>query len=459
VVVVSAGFSILEGTYGDLILTALWDTAVHAYNIVYVLDGGIDNFGNPSLYTVDDLPLVIVDPTRAGYTFLGWLVEYADGRIVGVVRAFSVPEGTVGDIVLIANWLEEVPVVEYTVTYNGNGHTSGTVPIDISSPYLSGRQVTVLGPNSLSRNSYTFLGWATSSTVDTPTYLVDSTFTITDNVVLYAVWEQTVSYSVSYQPGTQGTFDEQITHNLSYGDPTPEAPEVSAVVGWIFTGWSPEPTATVSGNAVYVAQWDPEMLMVWFVDWDGRILKSESVPYGGTASAPTNPYRAGYTFTGWSRSFTNVVVSLTVVAQYRWIDTGVATPTPTAKPSPTATPPVIVSPSPTASVTVSPSPSPSPNDESWSFVNLVLSVTGAIFAGLVVIWMLSQKGNAQQILHRNVWIFVAFVLGVVGLVVFFLTSDLSQPMTMLNNWTALIVAIFIVQLVCLTLAFKYKKVV
>ena len=32
-----------------------------------------------------------------------------------------------------------------TVTYNGNGNTGGTVPVDASSPYLQGATVTVLG--------------------------------------------------------------------------------------------------------------------------------------------------------------------------------------------------------------------------------------------------------------------------------------------------------------------------
>ncbi|MCL2686147.1 MAG: InlB B-repeat-containing protein, partial [Candidatus Bathyarchaeota archaeon] len=452
------GYEIPVGSYGDVTLTATWDSVVHNYSISYVLNGGVDVAGNPSLYTLQSLPLAIVDPTRAGYVFLGWTVQYSTGQTVDIIRDFSVPAGTVGDIVLIANWLKEVPVEQFTVTYNGNGHTSGTEPIDSNSPYSSGGQVTVLGPNSLSRTGYTFLGWATSSDANTLECLVDSTFTIADNVVLYAVWEQNVRYSVSYQPGTQGTFYEQITDNLSYGDLTPEAPEVTNVTGWIFAGWSPVPNTTVTGNAVYVAQWDREMLRVWFVDWNGQILKSELVPYGDTASAPSNPYRAGYTFTGWSHSFSNVVFSMTVTAQYRLI--GSVTPTPTVKPSPTATPPVTVTPSPTAPVTVTPSPTPPiSSDGNWAFVNLLLSASGAILAGLGIFWVLLRKTDTQQQQpHQTMWLVAVFVLGVVGLAVFLFTSDLSQPMIMINNWTALEAVIFIVQIVCLALAFKPKKV-
>ena len=33
----------------------------------------------------------------------------------------------------------------YTVTYNGNTNTGGNVPVDGSSPYVSGATVTILG--------------------------------------------------------------------------------------------------------------------------------------------------------------------------------------------------------------------------------------------------------------------------------------------------------------------------
>jgi uncharacterized repeat protein (TIGR02543 family) len=462
------------GVSGDIQLTAYWSYS-YAYNIDYVLGGGVNVAGNPSLYTVEELPLVIVDPIWVGYDFLGWLVEFADGRTVGLVRAFSVPEGTVGDIVLTANWIG-VSVERSTVTYHGNGYTSGTVPTDSNSPYLSGSQVTVLGQGSLSRTGYTFLGWATNPNVNTPTYTADSIFTIADNVVLYAVWKQTVGYSVSYQPGAHGTFTEQVTSNLSYGDLTPTVPEISGEAGWKFTGWSPAPSTTVTDNAVYVAQWAQELVVVQFVDWDGRLLKSETVPYGGSAFAPPDPYRAGYTFTGWNRGFTNVVINIIVVAQYRLIDSGGSTPSPVAPPSPTITPTPTVGPS----STVTPSHSGNGDEaplEGWSLVNLVLSGTGIILAILGAIWVMLQNranisatersgaiGNAgrqsdseRQRLYRNVLLIMAFIMGVGGLVVFLLTTNLRYPMVLINNWTSLIVIIFIVQTICVALAFRPKK--
>ena len=116
VVVVPVEFSVLEGTYGDLVLTAIWDQGVFAeYNIEYVLDGEVDDFDNPSLYTVDGLPLAIFDPTKSGYEFLGWTVEFADGNVVAGQISYSIPEGTIGDVVLTANW--QLVDTSYVVRY------------------------------------------------------------------------------------------------------------------------------------------------------------------------------------------------------------------------------------------------------------------------------------------------------------------------------------------------------
>ena len=39
---------------------------------------------------------------------------------------------------------------------------------------------------------------------------------------------------------------------------------------------------------------------VTFKDWDGSVLKTQTVASGGSATPPPNPTRDGYTFSGWS---------------------------------------------------------------------------------------------------------------------------------------------------------------
>ncbi len=55
---------------------------------------------------------------------------------------------------------------------------------------------------------------------------------------------------------------------------------------------------------------------VTFKDWDGSEIDTQSVSHGSAATAPANPTRAGWTFTGWDQAFDNVTGDLTIMAQY-----------------------------------------------------------------------------------------------------------------------------------------------
>ena len=125
-------------------------------------------------------------PTKEGYTFGGWYKES------GCTNAWDFDTDTVTfDVTLYAKWTTNT----YTVTYNGNGSTSGSVPVDSSSPYEYGATVTVLGnTGDLTRindggTSYRFTGWNTKTDGSGTDQAVGSTFTMgASNVTLYAQW-------------------------------------------------------------------------------------------------------------------------------------------------------------------------------------------------------------------------------------------------------------------------------
>ena len=57
-------------------------------------------------------------------------------------------------------------------------------------------------------------------------------------------------------------------------------------------------------------------LNVFFVDFDGSLIKHEQVSYGESATPPNDPAREGWVFTGWVGKYTNVTRDEWVYAQY-----------------------------------------------------------------------------------------------------------------------------------------------
>jgi len=148
----------------------------------------------------------------------------------------------------------------FTVTYNGNGSTSGTAPTDGNSPYNSGATVTVLGnTGGLTRTGYTFNNWNTSGGGGT-TYAPGATFSISANTILYAQW--TVNqYTISFD--TNGGVPATITAITQNYGTTVTAPANPTKAGYTFNGWLPAvPAAMPASNTTCVAQWTASTALV-----------------------------------------------------------------------------------------------------------------------------------------------------------------------------------------------------
>ena len=72
-------------------------------------------------------------------------------------------------------------------------------------------------------------------------------------------------------------------------------------------------------NMTYTVTYDLNLVTytVTFKDWDGSVLKTQTVASGGSASAPIIPKREGYTFYDWDNNYNNVTSDLIITAQYR----------------------------------------------------------------------------------------------------------------------------------------------
>ncbi len=82
-------------------------------------------------------------------------------------------------------------------------------------------------------------------------------------------------------------------------------------------------TATVSDGVVTVGGPPPVVTYtVIFRDYDGTVLKTETVEEGKAATAPAAPSRDGYEFIGWDKAFDRVTGNLVVTAVYEQEATG-----------------------------------------------------------------------------------------------------------------------------------------
>lgn len=120
---------------------------------------------------------------RTGYTFAGWNTA-ANGTGTNYAAGSTFTMGA-ANVTLYAKW---TALPTYTVTYNGNGNTGGTAPVD-SNSYVQGATVTAAGQGTLVKTGYTFVGWNTAANGSGTSYAAGTTFTMGGtNVTLYAKW-------------------------------------------------------------------------------------------------------------------------------------------------------------------------------------------------------------------------------------------------------------------------------
>ena len=104
------------------------------------------------------------------------------------------------------------------------------------------------------------------------------------------------------------------TETLEHGK-SATAPEAPAVEGYHFTKWDTD-FSKVTKDLTVKALYEINGYTVTFVGQDGKVLKTETVEYGKSATAPEAPAVEGFNFTSWDKEFSNVTEDLTVKAQY-----------------------------------------------------------------------------------------------------------------------------------------------
>ncbi len=147
------------------------------------------------------------------------------------------------------------PVVTYTVTY-----TDGVDGVEIFKDQvyadLTAGTATPKFDGTPTRVGYFFAGWNPAVTA-----------TVTGNVTYTASWkvdsnnngkpdDEEERYTVTYLDGANGrAFASQVYPGLLSGTATPKFNGTPARSGYVFIGWSPVWSGTVTGNVTYTATW------------------------------------------------------------------------------------------------------------------------------------------------------------------------------------------------------------
>ncbi len=155
-------------------------TKLKEYTISYNANGGSGVPSSQIKYHNQNLTLSTTKPTRSGYTFNGWNTN-ANGT--GTNYASGGTYSANSDVTLYAKWTAD----SYTVTYNANGGSLGSVP---SSQIKYHNINLTLSRYSPSRSGYDFAGWNTMANGRGTYYSSGSTYTGNANLTLYAQWEK-----------------------------------------------------------------------------------------------------------------------------------------------------------------------------------------------------------------------------------------------------------------------------
>jgi uncharacterized repeat protein (TIGR02543 family) len=138
--------------------------------------------GAPSAQTGTDngsgatITISATTPTRSGYSFSKWNTNSS-----GTGTDYN-PSGSItltSNITLYAIW---TVAASYTITYNGNGNTSG------STSSTTGSGSVTLASNGFARTNCNFAGWNTNSAGNGTDYAAGGSYSLSADVTLYAKW-------------------------------------------------------------------------------------------------------------------------------------------------------------------------------------------------------------------------------------------------------------------------------
>ncbi len=149
-------------------------------------------------------------------------------------------------------------VTAYTITYNGNGNTSGSVPVAV----VTTGSFTVAAEGDLEKSGYSFTGWNTAADGSGTPYAVGAQVVPTANMTLYAQW--------SVPGGTFTKVSGELTSGW-YVFGVVESTTVHAINNTVGTSWIKYTDVTATANVIT----NPADAVVWYYDATTGTIKNK----------------------------------------------------------------------------------------------------------------------------------------------------------------------------------------
>ncbi len=260
----------------NLIITAEW--SINKYTITFNTNGG-----NKIPSITQDYGTAIVtpaDPTREGYTFIGW-----DAEIPATMPAEN--------LIITAEW----SINRYTITFNTNGGT-------YIAPIIQDYGTAIIAPSNPTRTGYRFDGWDAVIPATMPA----------DNLTINAEWTL-YSANINYIINSETTVDGEETKGsfVVRGNVTTVSYNVTQLNDadaeiyskyYDFLGWYTEPTGGIKladSNGTLLAN------VAGYTNSEGKWIRESF--YEITLYAQWKQTYAGYTYIEGEIEFNNIFAS------------------------------------------------------------------------------------------------------------------------------------------------------
>jgi uncharacterized repeat protein (TIGR02543 family) len=164
----------------NLTVYAQWD--ILNYTLTYYLNDGFNHIDNPDTFTIEDDTITLLEPSKEGYSFIGW---FTDSEFTTSIN--EIPSGSYGDKSFYVDWEAN----EYTVTFDHQGGEGGSTSVIAT---FDSEMPVAIAPT---KTGYIFRGYydqqeGSGTQFYNQTMSSASKWNRAANTTLYAKWEESI---------------------------------------------------------------------------------------------------------------------------------------------------------------------------------------------------------------------------------------------------------------------------